>query len=132
RSSDLHNGEAIYGTHAWKSPRQWSAGNVPKMEEKEFRAAYDIHQMVDAPPAGNARVEAFLTAKGDSLYALVPRRPLGEVTIDGVQGFGRVTLLGRNEPLSAQLRGGKLAIAVPERLAASLPDAEAYTFHVAG
>ena len=84
------NGEAIYGTHAWKTPRQWSAGNVPRQEEKEFRAEYDITKMVDAPPAGYARVEAFLTAKNGALYAIVPRRPIGELVIRGVSSSSGV------------------------------------------
>ena len=41
------NGEAIYGTKAWRHPRQWSAGSIPKLEEKEYRAEYDITKMVD-------------------------------------------------------------------------------------
>ena len=31
------NGEAIYGTKPWKTTRQWSAGEVPKIEyNKEY------------------------------------------------------------------------------------------------
>jgi len=29
----IPNGEAIYGTHAWTEPRQWSEGKVPVMED---------------------------------------------------------------------------------------------------
>ncbi len=128
------NGEAIYGTRAWRNPRQWSAGSIPKQEEKEYRAEYDIAKMVDAPPAGYARVEAFLTAKDDALYAIVPRRPVGEILIDGVQAPSgvRVTLPGETEPLEARLENGSLRIRVPERLSASLPNEQAYTFKLAG
>jgi alpha-L-fucosidase len=34
------NGEAIYGTHARPSARQWSQGSIPKPEEKEFMSDY--------------------------------------------------------------------------------------------
>ena len=57
------NGEAIYGTQARKTPRQWSKGEIPKLEVKEFMSDYDIKKLVDTPPAGYARVEAFFTAK---------------------------------------------------------------------
>jgi alpha-L-fucosidase len=41
------NGEAIYGTRNWRKTRQWSSGNVPKFEEKEFMGEYDIRKLVD-------------------------------------------------------------------------------------
>ncbi len=53
-------------------------GAVPKMEEKEFRAEYDINKMVDSPPAGFARVEAFFTVKGRTAYRDRAPAPLGE------------------------------------------------------
>jgi alpha-L-fucosidase len=128
------NGEAIYATKAWRNPRQWSAGNVPKQEEKEFRAAYDITKMVDAPPAGYARVEAFLTAKDDALYAIVPRRPVGEIVIQNAKAPSGVhcTLLEGGGQVDCRITGGDLRIAVPERLSASLPARQAYVFKLAG
>jgi alpha-L-fucosidase len=128
------NGEAIYGTRMWRHPRQWSAGQVPKFEEKEFMAEYDINKMVDTPPAGYARVDAFLTAKDDALYAIVPRRPRGEVVIDDVeapQGV-KVTLLEGGQAVQARLEGKRLRIAAPDALAAALPARQAYTFKIAG
>src|SRR6516225_5339972 len=106
------NGEAIYGTRMWRHPRQWSAGSIPKFEEKEFMAAYDINAMVDKPPAGFARVEAFLTAKDDALYAIVPRRPVGGVVIDDVEAPNgvRVTILGGGEPAPSRMEGKRLRI----------------------
>jgi alpha-L-fucosidase len=128
------NGEAIYGTHAWRNPRQWSAGTIPKQEEKEFRAEYDITKMVDAPPAGYARVEAFLTAKDDAVYAIVPRRPVGEIVIDDVAAPSgiRATLIEGGHAVDAKVDGRKLRLQIPERLAASLPSQQAYTFKLAG
>jgi alpha-L-fucosidase len=73
------NGEAIYGTHARKATRQWSTGTAPKLEEKQFMSDYPIGSLVDTPPAGNARVDAFYTAKGDAVYAILPRRPVKEI-----------------------------------------------------
>jgi alpha-L-fucosidase len=124
------NGEAIYGTRAWKRSRQWGAGTVPKLEQKEFMGEYDITKLVDAPPAGTARVEAFLTAKGDTVYAIVPRRPGAELAIDGIGATSGVTLNGQKVEASA--RGGRLAIRVPEAMAARLPESDAYVFKISG
>jgi len=130
----LHpNGEAIYGTRQWRHSRQWSEGTVPKLEEKEFRGEYDITKLVDAPPAGSARVEAFLTANDGAVYAIVPRRPVGRVVIDDIEGSSpKVTLLETGAPVSSSLQGKRLTIAVPEALAAYLPHRQAYTFKIAG
>ena len=95
---------------------------------------YDINQMVDTPPAGYARVDAFLTAKPDALYAIVPRRPLKEVVIDDVEAPAgvKVTLLEGGQPLQARMEGKKLRIAIPEGFSAALPVRQAYTFRIAG
>ena len=85
------NGEAIYGTHARKTPRQWSKGSIPKLEEKEFMSDYDITKLVDTPPSGYARVEAFYTVKNDAVYAILPRRPIGEVVLDDIEAPSGVT-----------------------------------------
>ena len=128
------NGEAIYGTRAWRNPRQWSQGTIPKFEQKEFMAAYDIGKMVDTPPAGYARVDAFLTAKDDAVYAIVPRRPAKEVVIDDIEtpATPRVTLLEGGQPLPARRDGKRLRIEVPDALSAGLPARQAYTFKIAG
>lgn len=128
------NGEAIYGTKAWKRPRQWSAGNVPKLEEKEFSSAYDITMMVDKPPSGNARVEAFFTAKGTTVYAIVPRRPVNQVVLEDMEASSgpRVSLLEGGQPVQSSLTAKKLTIQIPDRLAATLPVRQAYTFKIEG
>ena len=128
------NGEAIYGTKEWRHPRQWSQGTVPKFEEKEFMSEYDINKMVDAPPAGYARVEAFLTSKPDAVYAIVPRRPLKEIVIDDIEAPSgvKVTLLDGGQPLQARMDGKRLRIAVPDAVSAALPHRQAYTFKISG
>jgi alpha-L-fucosidase len=128
------NGEAIYGTHAWRHSRQWSQGTPPKFEEKEFMAEYNINSMVDTPPKGYARVEAFLTAKKDAVYAIVPRRPMKEVVIDDVEAPSgvRVTMLEGGQALESAVSGKQLRIRIPDALSASLPNRQAYTFKLAG
>jgi alpha-L-fucosidase len=90
--------------------------------------------MVDTPPAGYARVDAFITQKPGVLYAIVPRRPLKEVVIDDVEAPRgvKVTLLDGGHPFEARMDGKKLRIAVPDAVAAALPHRQAYTFKIAG
>ena len=109
------NGEAIYGTKAWRNTRQWSAGSVPKMEEKEFRSDYDIGKMVDTPPAGNARIDAFFTAKGDTVYALLPRWPSRGFELDDIEALpgAEVTMLESGETLKWHANGRRLSIELP-------------------
>ncbi len=128
------NGEAIYGTRAWKQPRQWSTGTVPKLEQKEFMADYDITKMVDTPPSGFARVEAFYTAKGDAVFAIVPRRPVEEFAFEGIQPAAgtKVTLLPSGQPLETGRLGDRLTVTVPAALSAKLPESPAYTFKITG
>jgi alpha-L-fucosidase len=128
------NGEAIYGTRPWRRSRQWGKGAIPRLEQKEFRARYEITEMVDSPPKGAARVEAFLTYKPGALYAIVPRRPAGDIAIDDVeapQGV-RVTLLGSGHGIETRLRGRQLAIHVPDAIAARLPVSDGYVFKIEG
>src|SRR6202007_1902630 len=67
------NGEAIYGTKPWTVTRQWSAGDVPKVEyNKEYSSAYDVTKLIEKSQPGKAHIEAFFTAKAKNLYALLP------------------------------------------------------------
>ena len=65
------NGEAIYGTRAWKRAYQWSDGKMPEKKEQSFMAGYSVADRVKPVP-GQAHIEAFFTAKGNDLFALLP------------------------------------------------------------
>jgi alpha-L-fucosidase len=65
------NGEAIYGTEAYKQSYQWSEGKQPEKKGKSYMAGYDIAQMVK-PVKEQAYVEAFYTTKGKDLYCIYP------------------------------------------------------------
>ena len=112
------NGEAIYGTHARSVTRQWSAGNVPKLEVKEYMSEYPISALIDTPPAGNARIDAFFTAGKDAVYAILPRRPVGEVVLNEIEvpGAVKVTLLEGGQALEATKQGKQLRVQVPAAL----------------
>ena len=44
------NGEAIYGTKPWKATRQWTAGEVPKIDyNTEYATAYDVNSLLPIP-----------------------------------------------------------------------------------
>ncbi len=124
------NGEAIYGTKQWRHSRQWSQGTVPRMEEKEYRAEYDINKMVDSPPSGMARVEAFFTAREGAVYAIVPRPTSGQFVVDDIEASTapHVTLLETGQAVTSKLEGKRLAIQVPT----GLPFRQAYTFKIGG
>jgi alpha-L-fucosidase len=116
------NGEAIYGTKPWKATRQWSAGELPKMEyNREFETAYDVTKLVGKPEPGKAAIEAFFTAKGNDLFAILPRWPGRTFYLKDVTGAKSVTLLGATAPLKFKATKGGISIelpALPEELLA--------------
>ncbi len=128
------NAEAIYGTHAPKQSRQWSTGAIPHMEDKEFMSEYDISKLVDTPPAGYARVDAFFTAKNHVLYALLPRWPANQISLEGVRaGSGaRVTLLESGDELRSQSEGNRLQVEIPDSLRSKIPYRDVYVLKMAG
>jgi alpha-L-fucosidase len=109
------NGEAIYGTRPWTSTRQWSRGEVPATDyDKEYEAAYDVMTLVAPPPPGKAAIEAFFTAKGNDLYAILPRWPAGRFVVRNVSGVKTVTLLGSGSPLSITPSSDAVSIELPD------------------
>jgi len=94
----------------------------------------DFRGFRETPPAGNARVDAFFTANSDAVYAILPRRPSGEVVLDGLEDAGRVrvTLLEGGQPLDSTMQGKQLRVRVPAAVAAGLPARQAYVLKLAG
>jgi alpha-L-fucosidase len=128
------NGDAIYGTHGRAVSRQWSQGKVPQLEVKEYMSEYPISSLVDTPPTGNARIDAFFTAGKDAVYAIFPWRPVGDVVLNDIESNGRVqvTLLEGGQPLESTQQGKQLRVRIPAQLAASLPARQAYVLKLAG
>jgi alpha-L-fucosidase len=109
------NGDAIYGTKPWKSTRQWSAGQQPKVEyNKEHAAAYDVTKLAAKPEPGKAGIEAFFTAKGNDVYAILPRWPSKTFTAKNIDGIKSVSLLGGSAALKFQSRNGAVTITLPD------------------
>lgn len=128
------NGEAIYDTQAWVRPAQWSSGTIPHLEQKEFMAEYDITNLVDQPKPGYARVDAFFTSKGGTLYAILPRWPEHEFVVENtdIDSAAKVTLLGDTQPLHWRAVGNGVAVELPLQLRASIPPRDAYVLKIEG
>jgi alpha-L-fucosidase len=109
------NGEAIYGAKPWKVTRQWSPGEVPKVEyNKEYSAAYDVTKLASKPAPGKAGIEAFFTAKGNDVFAILPRWPGRRFHLKDVTGAKSVTLLGFPAPLKYKPADGGVSVELPE------------------
>jgi alpha-L-fucosidase len=109
------NGEAIYDTKPWKATRQWSAGQVPAVDyNKEYEAAYDVTKLTARPEPGKAGIEAFFTAKGGNVYAILPRWPGRSFFVKDVSGVTSVTLLGSPSVLKFTAARGGVSIALPD------------------
>lgn len=65
------NGEAIYGTEAYKQSYQWSEGKKPQKKGESFMSGYNIAELVK-PGKDKAHIEAFFTTKGKNLYCIFP------------------------------------------------------------
>lgn len=128
------NGEAIYGTRPWTRPAQWSDGTIPHLEEKDFMSEYDITKLVDNPPAGYARVEAFFTSKEPAVYAILPRWPEKEFVVKNVPAAGQISasLLETGYHLVTHTEGDRLTIEVPADLRWKLPPRPAYVIKIMG
>jgi len=109
------NGEAIYGTKPWKATRQWSAGEVPKIEyNKEYETAYDVTKLTARPEPGKAAIEAFFTSKGSDLFVILPRWPGRNFLLKDVTGVKAVTLLGSTAPLRFKVLKDGVSIELPD------------------
>ncbi len=128
------NGEAIYGTHAWKTSRQFSAGQVPELKQGEFMVRYEVTDYVDRKKPGQAVIEAFFTAKANDLYAIVPGWSGATLTLKNVspKAGTTVTLLGRPGTLKWRRSGDGMAIDLPELSADAARAQYAYTLKLTG
>ena len=118
------NGDAIYGTKPWKNTRQWSTGEVPKVEyNKEYSSAYDVTKLIEKSEPGKAVIEAFFTTKGNDLYAILPHWSGRSLLLKDVASAKAVSLLGLTSPATLKFKVSKAGVAVelpdlPEELRA--------------
>jgi alpha-L-fucosidase len=110
------NGEAIYGTRRWTETRQWSPGEQPRIEyNKEFMTPYDVAKLAEAPSGGKAAIDAFFTAKGGDVYAILPRWPGSRFDVKGLDAkrVRTVALLGGPTGLQFSSSSGGLTVQLP-------------------
>lgn len=126
------NGDAIYGTHMWKVPCQWSEGSIPKTERKEYMSRFNILEQTIAPPEGQAFKEVLFTYKNKNLYAITPRLPGRELILKDVTPAGDtdVIFLETKEKLTWQAAGNNLVINIPEFDTNETEDQYAYVFRL--
>ena len=109
------NGEAIYGTKPWKNSRQWTAGEVPKIEyNKEYSSAYDVTKLIERSAGGKASIEAFFTSKGDEIYAILPHWSAHNLVVKDMNAAKSVILLGSSTPLKSKSSKTGLSIELPD------------------
>jgi alpha-L-fucosidase len=109
------NGEAIYGTRPWKNTRQWTAGEVPKIEyNKEYSSAYDVTKLVERSSDGKASIEAFFTSSGTNVYAILPRWSGHHLVIKDISSAKSVKLLGSGASLKFRASSSGLSIQLPD------------------
>jgi alpha-L-fucosidase len=111
------NGEAIYGTRPWKNTRQWSAGEIPKVEfNQRFMTPYDVAKLTEPPGGGKASIVAFFTTKGRELYAILPRWPGRQFTLKDVEAakVKSATLLGAKAALRFKPAAGGVTLELPD------------------
>jgi len=109
------NGDGIYGTRPWKSTRQWSAGEVPKISyNAEFQTAYDVAKLTEKQEPGKAAIEAFFTTKGHDLFAILPRWQAGTFLLKDVTGVKAVTLLGSSTPIKFKSAAAGVSVELPD------------------
>ena len=109
------NGEAIYGTKPWKVTRQWSAGEVPKVEyNKEYSSAYDVTKLIEKSQPEQAHIEVFFTAKDKNLYAILPHWSGHSLLLKDVTQTQSVRLLGSDTPLKFKVSKAGTLVELPE------------------
>ena len=121
------NGEAIYGTKPWKRTRQWSSGKVPEFKQSQYMERYEIDDYVGRPKPGSAVIEAFFTAKGGDVYAIVPGSPTGGKLVLKDVAVSGVSILGGG-PLKWRASGSGVEVDLPVGAATE----HAYVLKLAG
>jgi len=110
------NGDAIYGTKPWRRTRQFSSGEIPRLEtNKEFMTPYDITDFVDRKKPGQAVIEAFFTSKAGDVYAIFPEPRRGDWLLQDihVSNDSKVTALGSNSAVNWERAANGIRIHFP-------------------
>jgi len=129
------NGEAIYETVPWNQTCQWSEGEKPEQEYKEYMAKYNVLDIVGAGPKnGRAVKQAFFTSKPGVLYAILPAWPGEHFVLRDVTPAEdvKVSLLGRTALLPWKRTGDGMAIDLSQVGVSELVGQAAWTLKIEG
>ncbi|MBL7153727.1 MAG: alpha-L-fucosidase [Phycisphaerae bacterium] len=126
------NGEAIYGSRPWKRNCQWSRGQRPTQEYKEYKSDYKLMESIGKPTQGRAVIEAFFTSKPNALYAITPGWPGKQLLLQDVDPIDNATvkMLGLERALAWKREGSNITIDISSITAEMLPCQWAYTFKI--
>lgn len=127
------NGEAIYGTRRWKNTSQWSAGNRNwKPEGKYYVSGNAILKQTIDPDPGYAIQEVFFTAKGNSVYAILPKYPKDKIVLKNIYSTAKtkVTLLGSDKEVKWEQKENDIHVIMPELSFDELPCDYAWTLKI--
>jgi len=126
------NGEAIYGSRTWKTNAQWSQGERPVQQYKEYKSDYKLMESVGKPLKGKAVIQAFFTRKGQTLYAITPGWPGRQLILQNVNPVenGTVKMLGLESALSWRMQGSAMIIDLSQITPDMLPCRTAYAFRI--
>jgi alpha-L-fucosidase len=127
------NGEAIYGTRPWIRSSQWSEGEV-KDAPRGAAKGYDIMKLTVAPDPGFAVKEIFFTQKGNTIYAICPRLPDGDLVIRDFKlaEDASIDLVGGPGKLKWIQDGGDVRISLPRLNPSATRYPAAWVFRIAG
>lgn len=128
------NGESIYGTRPWKRTRQWSEGEQPKLQTGEYMTRYEVTDYVERKKPGQAVIEAFFTAKGDDVYAIIPGWPGSRFVVKDVAASGDVKaeMMGVPGALRCSMQGKDLVVELPPAPGDALKSQHAYVIKLSG
>ena len=116
------NGEAIYGTEAYKQSYQWSEGEKPQKKKESFMSGYSITELVK-PNKTQAHIEAFYTTKGKNLYCIFPSYSAQLRIRNFKPSTGTVaTILGNKKSLALKKEGNDCIIDVSQIHPGQMPD----------
>ena len=110
------NGEAIYGTHTWKHPFQWSKGNREwKPKGKHYVSGNEILKQTINPEPGYAVKEIFFTQKGNNIFAILPKYPKTEIILKGIKTSNKtkISILGSEKKILWKQKGDNIIIKMP-------------------
>jgi len=79
-------------------------------------------------------VEAFFTAKGDTVFAILPHWAAGEIELRNIAApsGSRISLLETGDELRWRAQSNNLLVTLPETLRSKLPPRHAYVLKMTG